>query len=129
MGNALPPFFIFPRVYFKDTMMNGAPPSSKGTAHPSGWMTAENFVVFLEHFTDHVKCSANERVLMILDNHESHISVPSIDFARSHGIVMVTFPPHCSHKMQPLDISVYGPLNKFYNSACDGYCCKIRVNV
>ena len=34
---------------------------------------------------------------------------------------MLTFPPLCSHKMQSLDRSVYGPLKKFYNSACDSW--------
>ena len=29
LGNSLPPFFVFPRVYYKDTMLNGAPPGSK----------------------------------------------------------------------------------------------------
>ena len=28
------------------------------------------------------------------------------------------FPPHCSHKLQPLDRTVFGPLKRFYNSAC-----------
>jgi len=121
VGNSVPPFFIFPRVYFKEMMISGAPPGSKGTAYPSGWMTAECFLEFLKHFVNHTKCSVDEPVLMILDNHDSHISVASIDFAKSHGVVMLTFPPHCSHKMQPLDRSVYGPLKKFYNSACDSW--------
>ena len=30
---------------------------------------------------------------------------------------MVSFPPHCSHKLQPLDRAVFGPLERFYNSA------------
>ena len=34
---------------------------------------------------------------------------------------MLTFPPLCSHKMQSIDRSVYGPLKKFYNSACDSW--------
>jgi len=43
IDNFLPPVFIFPRVYFKNAMLNNAPPGSMGRAHPSGWMTAENF--------------------------------------------------------------------------------------
>ena len=31
---------------------------------------------------------------------------------------MITFPPKCSHKMQPLDITVYGPFKRFYFSFC-----------
>jgi hypothetical protein len=60
-------------------------------------------------------------VLLLLDNHDSHISIATIEFAKSHGIVMLTFPSHCSHKLQPLDRSVYGPLKRYYNSACDDW--------
>ena len=34
-----------------------------------------------------------------------------------HGIVIVTFPPHCSHKLQPLNRSVFGPLKRYFNAA------------
>ena len=55
------------------------------------------------------------------DNHDSHISIPVIEFAKENGIIMLSFPPHCSHKLQPLDRSVYGPLKKYYNVACDNW--------
>ena len=38
---------------------------------------------------------------------------------------MLHFPPHCSHKLQPLYRSVYGPLKKALNSACDAW---LRTN-
>ena len=34
---------------------------------------------------------------------------------------MLSFPPHCSHKLQPLDRTVYGPFKKYYNSACGNW--------
>ena len=34
---------------------------------------------------------------------------------------MLTLPPHCSHTLQPLDRTVYGPLKKFYNVACNAW--------
>ena len=121
LGNSVPPFFIFPRVYFKETMLSDAPPGSKGMAHPSGWMTSDIFADFLKHFVAHVKCSPTSPVLLLLDNHESHISVASIQYAKDNGVIMLTFPPHCSHKLQPLDRTVYGPLKRFYNAACDSW--------
>ena len=60
-------------------------------------------------------------LLLLLDNHEFHISIEVIDYAREHGVVMLSFPPHCSHKLQPLDRTVYGPLKKYYNSACESW--------
>ena len=60
-----------------------------------------------------------------MDNHSSHLTVPAIDFARENGIVMATFPPHCSHRLQPLDRGVYGPLKKYVNTEAD---CWMRNN-
>lgn len=34
---------------------------------------------------------------------------------------MVTLPPHTSHKLQPLDRSVFGPFKHFYNAAADDH--------
>lgn len=118
-GNSVPPMFVFPRVHFKDHFLNGSPMGSIGVAHPSGWMTAVNFNVFMTHFVKNVGCSKENKVLLLLDNHESHVSLECINFARENGVIMLSFPPHCSHKLQPLDRSVYFPFKKFYNSACD----------
>ena len=44
----------------------------------------------------------------------------SFNNAKDNGIVMLSFPPHCSRKLQPLDSTVYGPLKRYYNATCDG---------
>ena len=61
------------------------------------------------------------KVLLVLDNHESHISLQAWDYYRAIGIVVVSLPPHCSHKCQPLDISVFGPLKTAYYKRCDDW--------
>ena len=47
-GQALPPAMIFPRVNFKDYMLEGAPASTLGSA--TGWMNAKLFPQVLAHF-------------------------------------------------------------------------------
>ena len=84
-------------------MLKGAPPGTKGTAHISELSNAKNFLEFLKHFIYHIKCSVGQPVLLLLDNHESHASIEAITFAKENGIIMLTFPPHTSHKLQPLD--------------------------
>lgn len=118
IGGSIPPFMIWPRVHFKDAMLNNTPPGSDGAAHPSGWMNKELFKKWLEHFTKHSRCSKEKPVLLLMDNHCSHVSIEVIEYAKQNGIILLTFPPHCSHKLQPLDLSVYGPLKRFYNDAC-----------
>lgn len=55
VGNAIPPMFIFPRVNYKDHFIRGGPPGCIGTANKSGWMQGEQFLIFMQHFTKHVK--------------------------------------------------------------------------
>ncbi|XP_037794938.1 uncharacterized protein LOC119590336 [Penaeus monodon] len=99
-GNALPPCFIFPRVRFDEArMMNGVPPACTGLVHPSGWMTSKNFLNVLQHFVLNSRCSLDHKVLLIMDNHESHLSIEAIDYAREHGIILLTLPPHTSNKL------------------------------
>ena len=102
-------------------MMKGAPPSAIGVANPSGWMSAACFTEFMKYFIKHVKCSKDYPVILIFDNHDSHISIETIDLAKDNGVTLLTIFPHCSHKLQPLDRSVYGPFKTFYNQAANGF--------
>lgn len=118
-GNTVPPAYVFPRKFFKEHMLTNGPPGSLGLAHVSGWMTKENFLVALKHFISHVKCSVDDPVVLFFDNHNSHVNLDVVEEARKHGVYLVTFPPHCSHRLQPLDVAVYGPLKAYYSQACN----------
>ena len=58
-------------------------------AHASGWMTAENFVIFMKHFITTTKCSKKHSVLLLLDNHDSHISVEKLDLAKETWVTLL----------------------------------------
>lgn len=105
----MPPVYIFPRIRYKDYFLNGAPEASLGLGSKTGWMTAELFVKVLSHIQKNTLCTTANPILLIMDNHISHVSIDSINFAKSNGIVLLSFPPHCSHRMQPLDVGIYSP--------------------
>lgn len=121
IGNSIPPMFIFPRVHYQDYFIRGGPPGCIGTANRSGWMQSEDFLIFMKHFCNHVRPTLEKKVLVLLDNHESHLYIPVIDYCRKSGIILLSFPPHCSHKLQPLDRSVFGPFKKFLNQEMDSW--------
>ena len=118
-GYALAPMLIYPRVHEKDAFIRGAPPGTIGKATKSGWINEGLFVKFLDHISDLTCYSKESKILVILDNHESHISLAAIDKARERGIVLLTIPPKTSHKLQPLDKSVFSPFKASYNRAAD----------
>jgi DDE superfamily endonuclease/helix-turn-helix, Psq domain len=123
LGNAIPPFFVFPRVNFQFQWLATAPPGSAATGHAkaTGWMTSENFLEFMKHFEKHAKPTVEHPVLLIMDNHCSHISIEVLNYAKDHFITILSFPPHCSHALQPLDRSVFGPLKTYINQAMDNW--------
>lgn len=74
------------------------------------------------HFIKYSKASKENRVLLILDNHESHVSADVIQLAKDNGITLLTLPPpHCSNKLQPLDITVYASFKSKYNAALNNW--------
>lgn len=120
-GNQIPPFFIFPRAKMQAHYLNNAPLLSAATANPSGWMMAPDFMKFISHFHRMVKPSVDDPVLLLLDNHDSHMSIGTLKFCKENGIVVVSFPPHCTHRLQPLDRTVFGALKGAYNKCCENF--------
>ena len=121
IGNSVPPFFVFPRVNYKEHFVRDGPAGCSGDAHPSGWMTENGFLKYIKHFVGHVHSSKENPCLVLIDNHSSHLSSDVLDYCKENGITLLSFPAHCSHKLQPLDRSVYGPFKKYVNSACDSW--------
>ena len=74
IGSVVPPLFIFPRVHHKAHFIRDGPTQCIGRATRSGWMNEEIFVEYLNHIIKHTRCSP-EKILLILDNHDTHISL------------------------------------------------------
>lgn len=119
LGNYIPPMFIFNRKRFQKHFIRYSPTGSVGTANGSGWMQEDDFHFFLEHSKNYVRPTKEQRALLFLDNHSSHIALKNIEFCRENSIVFFLFPPHCTNKLQPVDRAICGPLKKALNTACD----------
>ena len=96
IGTVVPSLLIFPRVNFKEHFTRGGPTDCIGRASRSGWMLADIFVEYLKHLVKHTKCSTDKKILLIVDNHDTHISLEAIDTAKANGIVLLTI-PHIRH--------------------------------
>ena len=96
--SVLLPLFIFPRVHFRDHFVRGGPQDCIGQCSKSGWINEELFLVFSEHLIRRTRCLMDHKILL-LDNHESHISLRVIDKAKSSGLEMLTNPSQTSHRL------------------------------
>lgn len=118
-GTYIPPMFIYPRKRFIESLLNGAPASAIGTCSPNGWTDSDCFMKWLQHFVKIVKPSKEDKHVIILDGHHSHKTLAAVLYARENGIEMLTLPPHCTHKLQPLDVAFFKSLKSAYNRAAD----------
>jgi len=118
-GRHLPPFMIFPRKNMNDHLLVGSPSGTVGVATDSGWTDNTVFLKWLQHFVEHVKPTITKKVVLFIDGHTSHKTFAAVEFARANGIEMVSFPPHTTHKLQPLDKCYFGPLKQYYRGECD----------
>jgi transposase len=116
-GVYVPPLFIFPRVKMKASLMNGSPVGSIGLSNKSGWINNELFTRWFDLFLSAVQPQARSQpVLLIMDGHTSHTrNLELIDKARENNVIILILPSHCTHRLQPLDISLFKSLNWYYD--------------
>lgn len=113
-GSFIPPCFIFARERMQERLLDNAPPGSKGYCSSSGWTNGDIFLIWLKFFVEVVRPTPDKKIILVLDNHESHKYYPALKYATDNNIIFVSFAPHTTHKIQPLDVSVFGPIKQFY---------------
>jgi hypothetical protein len=111
----------------QDTWLNGfneedVSKSAYFTASQKGWTNNNLGVAWLHRFQQETGPKASkQRRLLIIDGHDSHVDLEFIELAISFDIYIAVFPPHSTHRLQPLDVSVFSPLASAYSRNLDNY--------
>ena len=82
----------------------------------NGYMDEELFFSWFKFFV--AKTQHLDKRLLIIDGHGSHISLNVIDTARENNM-LYCLPPHTTHILQPLDVSLYKPLKNHFSRITD----------
>lgn len=109
-GNYIPPMLIYPRKRMPATLQKNGPVGALYKCSKNGWINSELFCEWLTHLAKHAKPTSSDPILLVLDNHASHISIRAYNFCKENNIHMVSLPPHTSNHLQPLDLTVFSPL-------------------
>ena len=121
-GQYVPPLIIYPRKNLKLELTEGAAPGSIFACQENGWINSDLFIKWFDHFVATVSPSVDNKVLLILDGHASHTqNIDAVVRARDKGVIMLSLPPHCTHRLQPLDICFFKPLSTFYSQCIDSW--------
>ena len=113
--NSLPTFYLSPKKKMHSTYLTHSSDETVGYANSSRWMQGSEFIKFKQHFIKFSHSTKQTPTLLLLDNHLSHLTIEVIDMPLEFGETMLSFLPYYSHKLQQLDVSVYGPVKGSYN--------------
>jgi hypothetical protein len=120
-GVTLPPCLIFKGQNLNSGWIPDETPAGwKFITSKKGWTSdLIGFEWLKSHFQPFVSKSANSRHLLIIDGHSSHVTARFIAYCITSKIDLFLLPPHSSHKTQPLDLSIFGPLKTALNLEVD----------
>lgn len=106
-GEFLPPHILYKGGRLMSQWCIGGPAKTTYDVSDSGWMeTSQFFRWFSTSFVPH--CSSLEgKKIMFFDGHASHITSDLVKLARDNNIILFKLPPHTTHVLQPLDVSVF----------------------
>jgi hypothetical protein len=115
LGTALPPLVIFKAVHTNTAWIPAHTPSNwQFSTSNSGWTSDSHGFEWLQRQFDPLTRpeDPSERRLLTLDGHSSHITANFIAYCMNNQIDLLVLPPHTSHVLQPLDISIFQPLKR-----------------
>jgi len=119
-----PPLLIFKSKHLSTAWVpDHAPPDWRFTTSKSGWTSDSHGYQWLtevfEPWSRRRLPDPTVRRLLIMDGHSSHVTAKVISFCMQNGIDLLIMPPHCSHMLQPLDVSVFAPLKRALGKETD----------
>ncbi|SPO30882.1 related to transposase [Ustilago trichophora] len=118
-GQVLPPVIITKgasHMVGEHRKMANVPASWHFAKTDRGWTTQELAVDWLKTVFDAntTPSTPSQWRLLIIDGHNSHTSTEFLVAAWNRRIIPFCFPAHSTHIMQPLDVSVFGPVSAAY---------------
>jgi uncharacterized protein YndB with AHSA1/START domain len=84
---------------------------------PSGWTSDQlGYQWLVQAFDRQTKNKARRSWrLLEADGHGFHLTMRVLDFCDANRILLAVFPPHSTHALQPLDVSLFGSLANAYS--------------
>ena len=95
------------------------------TSSATGWTSEEYrfqwlISIFDWYIKEKVRLGRDWR-LLILDGHNSHFNIRFLDWCVKYRILVYAYPLYLTHRLQPLNISLFGPLIQYYLLKLDDY--------
>lgn len=116
-GKTVAPLIIYSKNLPRNAFMDGIPDDWSFDVTDSGFINSEIFLSwFINCFSK--QCCRTRPILVIMDNHVTHLDKKLIDFAQKDQIELLCLPSHSTHILQPLDVGYYHLLKENFTKLC-----------
>ena len=120
-GLVMPPMIIFKAAKVKQEWREAAPSGYLIRKSHSGYINTDLFYEYAEKFVQYLKekkiLVGDAKVLVLLDLHKSHLfNLKFLNYMKANNVEVCSFPPHCTHLIQPLDDVPFGHFKTEYQS-------------
>jgi len=124
-GTYVPPSIIYQASSgnLQDTWLDDFN-SEEHTCHfassASGWTNEDLgyswLVNVFDRYTKRKARNGRDWRCLYVDGHGSHLNMRFLNYCADHRIFVVIYPPHSTHRLQPLDVGCFGPLASYYST-------------
>jgi len=114
-GHAISPLRIYKAKYTNSAWIPTQIPSNwRFSTSNSGWTSHSHAFEWISTVFEPMTRPEDsfQRRRLTMNGHSSHMTATFIGFAMNHSIDLMVLPPHCTHVLQPLNISIFGPLKR-----------------
>ena len=129
-GESVPGFYIFKGKRIRCNYIIHCEDGAAMAMQPEAWMTQFLFSNWITHFINCLSrrggISHERRHLLIVDGHNSHVTLEVVIKAMDVGLDLLTLPSHTSHCLQPLDVSIFASFKKSFKRYRDAWVMKNR---
>ncbi|KAL7290463.1 hypothetical protein TKK_0016151 [Trichogramma kaykai] len=125
-GSIGPSFVLFKGKNLPSQAAVAAPADFMFGCAPEGIMDSCNFYEYIVNrfYVYLTKNNVEKPVVLYLDQHGSHLSLPSSKYCETHGIELIGLHSNTTHFTQPCDVGLFRPLKLKYAEICEAFCRK-----
>lgn len=115
-GRYLDPLIIWPAAVHRSTWTVHPTPGWHFARSKTGYTDTAISLYWVQHVFDPLtKARANGKPrVLINDGFGTHESLEVLTFCFQNNIILCRLPSHTSHKLQPCDVGIFGPLKTAY---------------
>lgn len=124
IGQLAPPLVLFKGKSLPENVAVVGPRDYGYGYADNGYMTSECFYEFITNvfYPWLVKMKIKFPVVMYLDGHKSHITLPLSKFCREKEIVLIALYPNATHIIQLLDVAFFKALKVIWSKTYNDFC-------